>query len=135
MKEKTRNLAEKLSPFLKKAKTWRIVIVVICFILGVLGMGLDINKSVLGYSIFWYSFSMIIRSLGSELAGIVVGVVAIDYFNERRQIEQLRERLKRDLKSSVRDVAVSAIDELRELGWLNRVVCIFTQKYTLRNAC
>ena len=110
---------------LKKSNTWRIVTILVFLVIGILGMVLDINKSVLGHGVFLYSFSMISISLGPELAGIVIGVVVIDWLNERRQKEQareqLREQLKRDLKSSVRDVAVNAIDELKALGWLEEV--------------
>jgi len=88
MNENFRNFTEALTPVLKKANTWRIVFVIIFAIIGIVGVILDINQTVLGYCCGLYSFSMVARSLGPELGGIVIGVAAIDYFNERRQIEQ-----------------------------------------------
>ena len=104
----------------------RVAIIVIFFLLAIWAISLEHFKLVLGYSGLFPWLTTALKSVGPELAGVVIGVVAIDYFNKRRQgqqaREELRERLKRQLKSSVRDIAVNAIDELRTLEWLDEVL-------------
>ncbi len=52
------------------------------------------------------SIHLILKNIGPEMAGIVIGVVTIDYLNERRQIEQLKQQLIRQMGSPIRDVAI-----------------------------
>jgi uncharacterized protein YjbI with pentapeptide repeats len=59
-----------------------------------------------------------IKSIGSELAGIAIGVALIDYLNERRLDEQLKIQLIRNMASHNNSVADIAISELAERGWL-----------------
>lgn len=61
---------------------------------------------------------IILRGMGPELAGIVIGVVAIDFLNERRQMQQLKAQLIRQMGSSHNEVADSAARELAHFGWL-----------------
>ena len=64
----------------------------------------------------WLANALI--SVGPELAGIVIGVVTIDYLNERRQDKQLREQLILQMGSKNNDVTDTAIRALRARGWL-----------------
>jgi uncharacterized protein YjbI with pentapeptide repeats len=57
-------------------------------------------------------------NIAPELAGIVIGVVTIDYLNERRQEEQLKRNLIIQMGSKRRDVTDTAIRHLRASGWL-----------------
>lgn len=57
-------------------------------------------------------------TLGPELAGIVIGVVTIDYLNERRQDAQLLKQLVIQMQSSHNDVADTAIRTLKAYEWL-----------------
>lgn len=54
-----------------------------------------------------------------ELAGIVIGAVIIDYLNEWRQDEQLKEQLVLQMGSKHNDVTDTAIRALSSRGWLN----------------
>jgi hypothetical protein len=57
--------------------------------------------------------------LGTELVGAVVTVFLFDQFIERREkTEAEKARLIAEMGSSVRDVAVSAVEKLRRRGWL-----------------
>lgn len=69
-------------------------------------------------------------AIGPELIGIGVTVLIIDYAYEQRQQNQLREQLRRDLLSGVRDFAVRAVDELRHYEWLDPT--LKDVKYLLR---
>ena len=66
----------------------------------------------------WLWLTVALVSVGPELAGIVIGVVTIDYLNERRQREQLKAQFIRQMGSNIRDVAVPAARELAHHGWL-----------------
>lgn len=77
------------------------------------GLELVIANSAVG---LWLTAAL--KSVGPELAGIVIGVVTIDYLNERRQREQLKAQLIRQMGSNIRDVAVPAARELAHHGWL-----------------
>jgi hypothetical protein len=59
-----------------------------------------------------------LSNVGPELAGIAIGVVTIDYLNEKRQEQQFKLQLIRDLGSKSNDFAVRAARELRHYGWL-----------------
>lgn len=89
----------------------RILLVVLFLWLGIWGLALegrdDLNRG-----------RLFVRGMGPELAGIVIGVVAIDFFNERRQTQQLKAQLIRQVGSNIRDVAVPAARELAYHGWL-----------------
>lgn len=66
----------------------------------------------------WLLLTDALIDVAPELAGIVIGVVTIDYLNERRQDEQLKKQLILQLGSSHNDVADTAISALRARGWL-----------------
>jgi len=57
-------------------------------------------------------------NVAPELAGIVIGVVTIDYLNERRQDEQLKRQLILQMGSGHNDVTDTAIRTLNAYGWL-----------------
>lgn len=59
-----------------------------------------------------------LKSIGSELAGIVIGIVTIDFLNERRQEQQLKQQLILQMSSRHNDVAETAVAVLRARGWL-----------------
>ena len=63
-------------------------------------------------------FASTLITLGPELAGIVIGVVIIDYLNERRQDAQLLQQLILQMGSSHNDVTDTAVRTLRSYGWL-----------------
>lgn len=75
--------------------------------------GYIISESPLGY----FLLSSLI-SLGPELAGIAIGVIIIDWLNERRQNRELQQQLLRQVTSRHNDVADTAINELAYHGWL-----------------
>ena len=56
--------------------------------------------------------------LGPELAGIVIGVVAIDALNDWRQDKQLKEQTILQMGSRHTDVTDTAVSTLRARGWL-----------------
>lgn len=66
----------------------------------------------------WLWLTVALVSVGPELAGIVIGVVTIDYLNERRQDEQFKKHLILQMGSSHNDVTDTAIRALRARGWL-----------------
>lgn len=66
----------------------------------------------------WLWLTVALVSVGPELAGIVIGVVTIDYLNERRQREQLKAQLIRQMGMHILDVAVPAARELAHHKWL-----------------
>lgn len=57
-------------------------------------------------------------SLGPELAGIVIGVLAIDTLIEWRQNEQLKAQLIREMGSADNGIARRAVRELDDRRWL-----------------
>lgn len=64
------------------------------------------------------TFRRLIRGMGPELAGIVIAAVTIDTLAERRQEQERKAQLIRQLGSRYRDVTEMAIIELRHKGWL-----------------
>ena len=66
----------------------------------------------------WLWLTVALVSVGPEMAGIVIGVVTIDYLNERRQDAQLKEQLILQLGSIHNDVTDTALRALRARGWL-----------------
>lgn len=57
-------------------------------------------------------------NIAPELAGIVIGVLTIDYLNERRQEEQLKSQLILQMASKHNDVTDTVVRQLRAKGWL-----------------
>ena len=64
-------------------------------------------------------FGYALVNIAPELAGIVIGVVTIDYLNERRQNNQLKAQLIRQMGMNINEVAVPAARELAHHGWLS----------------
>ena len=60
-----------------------------------------------------------IRYLGAEMAGIGIATVAIDALNEKRQRDNRKAQLKRQLGSQSRVVTEMALLELKHEGWLS----------------
>jgi uncharacterized protein YjbI with pentapeptide repeats len=66
----------------------------------------------------WLWLTTAFTSVGPELAGIFIGATTLDYLNEKRQRNQLRDQLVRQMGSSHNEVADSATRELAAHGWL-----------------
>lgn len=96
----------------------RIMIVVIFLGLAIWSITLERYTLVIGYSETFLWLTTALKSVGPELAGIVIGVVSIDYFNQRRQDQQLKKQLIIQLSSRHNDVTDTAIRTLRAYGWL-----------------
>lgn len=60
----------------------------------------------------------LVRSLGPSLAGIVIAAVTIEALAERRQEQERKAQLIRQMGSKYRDVTEMALIELRHKGWL-----------------
>jgi uncharacterized protein YjbI with pentapeptide repeats len=95
----------------------RLAIVVLFLLLAVWAITLNRYGLVIANREPWLWLTVALVSVGPELAGIVIGVVTIDYLNERRQLEQLKAQLIRQMGTNVRDVAVAAVGELAHHGW------------------
>lgn len=63
-------------------------------------------------------WATVLKSIGPELSGIVIGLVIIDWINEKRQERQLREQLVLQMGSRHNDVTDSAVRVLAARGWL-----------------
>jgi hypothetical protein len=96
----------------------RVSIVALFLALAAWGIVLDHFDLVLGHSTLALLLTTACVGVAPELAGIVIGVVTIDYLNERRQDEQLKQQLILQMGSSHNDVADAAIRVLRARGWL-----------------
>lgn len=57
--------------------------------------------------------------VGPELVGIGIGVVTLDYLNERRQEQQFKAELIRRMGSQDNGIAELAVKELAHRGWLS----------------
>ena len=66
----------------------------------------------------WYYLSSLIRNIGPELAGIVIGVMVIDYLNGQRQEQQFKAQLILQMASKHNEVTDTAVRTLRAYGWL-----------------
>lgn len=109
--------AERISAGLKSNKA-RVLVIVAFILLALWAVTLNHYHLVIGHSNFGLWATTFLVSVGPELAGIVIGVVTIDYLNERRQDRQLKEQLILQLGSHYRDVTDTAIRALRARGWL-----------------
>ena len=58
-------------------------------------------------------------NISSELAGIAITVLIIDALNKRRETQQLKEQLIREMGSPDNGIALRAVNELRSYGWHN----------------
>lgn len=96
----------------------RVAIVLLFLFLAAWAISLNHFNRVIANHEPWLWLTTALVSVGPELAGIVIGVVTIDYLNERRQREQLKAQLIRQMGSNIRDVAVPAAKELAHHGWL-----------------
>lgn len=96
-------------------------LLVVAFVLmAIWAISLQHFTLVLGQSemMLWLTTALV--SVGPELAGIAIGVVSIDLLNERRQREEHKRQLIRELASPHNEIAVTAARELREEGWLTK---------------
>ena len=100
---------------------------IIIRLLGVLALIVAVVIALLGYinqHSGYFKNSPLVEdfyaNVSIDLASLAITILVIDALNEWRQNNHLREKLKRDLLSSVRDFAVRAIDELKEMAGLMR---------------
>lgn len=107
----------------KIAQLTRIVIVLLFLILAILALHLsfayEADHWVITNSEFGRFLAHTLINIAPELAGIVIGVVTIDYLNERRQGEQLKKQLILQMSSKHNDVTDTAVRILRANGWLS----------------
>jgi hypothetical protein len=79
-------------------------------------------KSVIGSTLSWKNLSNLILAISPELIGISITVLILDAMVEKRQKkiaeDQFKAQLVREMGSSIRDMAIPALEELRENGWL-----------------
>lgn len=72
----------------------------------------------------WFGFddndygTNIYTELFGVLLSVFISVVIVGGWTEWRLTRQLRERLKREARSRSRDIAISAIESLRDKGWV-----------------
>lgn len=97
---------------------WRVAIVLLFLLLAIWALTLSHFDLLIAYSEPWLWLTDALIQVGPELAGIVIGVVTIDYLNERRQTEQLKAQLIRQMGMNIKEVAVPAARELAHYGWL-----------------
>jgi uncharacterized protein YjbI with pentapeptide repeats len=76
--------------------------------------GQVINNTPLG---LWLTTAL--TNLGPELAGIVIGIVTIDYLNAKRQENQFKKQLILQIGSRHNDVTDTALRTLQAYGWLH----------------
>lgn len=96
----------------------RVVLVALFLLLAVWAVTLDHFDLVLGNREPWLWLTTALVSVGPEFASIVIGVITLDYLNERRQNDQLKAQLTRQLGMGIRDVSIPAARELAFHGWL-----------------
>lgn len=96
----------------------RVAIVLLFLLLAAWAISLNHYDLVIANRQPWLWLTTALVSVGPELAGIVIGVVTIDYLNERRQREQLKAQLIRQMGMHISDVAVPAAKELAHHKWL-----------------
>lgn len=97
----------------------RVGIILLFLGLAILAITLNRYELVIAHYEPWLWLTVALVSVGPELAGIVIGVVTIDYLNERRQDEQLKEQLIIQMSSRHNDVTDLAIRALKARGWLH----------------
>lgn len=104
--------------FSRNTNNIRISLIIVFLLLAIWAITLESNNLVIGYSglAFWLTTALI--NVAPELAGIVIGVVTIDYLNKRRQEQQLKAQLIRQMASPHNDVADPALRELTHRGWV-----------------
>jgi hypothetical protein len=64
---------------------------------------------------FWQGFLI---NLGTDALGVAITVLVLNALQERAQEEQLKKQLIREMRSSIKDVAVPASEEVAARGWL-----------------
>jgi hypothetical protein len=64
---------------------------------------------------FWQGFLL---NIGTELIGVAITVLTLNALQQRAQEDQLKRQLIREMGSSIREVAVPAVEELKARGWL-----------------
>jgi len=84
-----------------------------------LGSSWDNGHWIINDSRWGRFFGYALVNIAPELAGIVIGVVTIDYLNERRQNNQLKAQLIRQMGMNINEIAVLAARELAHHGWLS----------------
>ena len=104
----------------KSSATNILRVAIVLFFLGLAIWAITLNRYELVIADHepWLWLTTALVSVGPELAGIVIGVVTIDYLNERRQDEQLKRQLILQLGSTHNDVTDTALRALRGRGWL-----------------
>ena len=94
----------------------RVAIVLLFVLLAVWAISPNHYELVIAHREPWLWLTTALVSVGPELAGIVIGVVTIDYLNERRQRDQRKSQLIRQMGMNVRDKGVAAPRELAHHG-------------------
>ncbi|MEM7113649.1 MAG: pentapeptide repeat-containing protein [Chloroflexota bacterium] len=102
--------------------------ITIFLLLAIWAITLEHYNLVIGGSALAGWLTTALKAVAPELAGIVIGVVTIDYLNERRQHEERRTMLTREMLSNVTDTAVRAVETLKENHWLDDILKKHKQK-------
>jgi hypothetical protein len=91
---------------------------IIVFVLALAGAGLQYTQTYNG-PLDWPNFVLnFFIMLSPELAGIAVTVLILDYLGEKRRERALRWQLVHEMGSHNNYIALRAVYELRQRGWL-----------------
>ena len=117
---KTENWTERAKDWARDNATNILRVAIVLLFLGLAVWAITLNRYELVIADHepWLWLSVALIDVGPELAGIVIGVVTIDYLNEWRQDEQLKKQLMLQLSSAHNDVTDTALRALRARGWV-----------------
>ena len=117
---KTENWTERAKDWARDNATNILRVAIVLLFLGLAVWAITLNRYELVIADHepWLWLSVALIDVGPELAGIVIGVVTIDYLNEWRQDEQLKKQLILQLSSAHNDVTDTALRALRARGWV-----------------
>ena len=111
--------SKRLEAWFGNTKHIRILLIVFFLLLAIWAVTPERNSLVIGYVWPFPWLTDFLTSVGPKLAGIAIGVVTIDYLNERRQEKQFKAQLIRQMASPHNDVADPALRELTHHNWVS----------------
>lgn len=115
---------KQIKTYIKENPTDTARIIVIIFFLGLalfalyLSFAYETDQWVIADVLFGRFLAHTLINIAPELAGLIIGVVTIDYLNERRQDERLKKQLILQMGSRNKDVTDTAVRILEAYGWL-----------------
>jgi hypothetical protein len=115
--DRLKNRLRRITNYLLEVRRVGVILLLLSLLSGIYGYQVNYRQPDGTVDWNWQQFIQdFYANISAELGSVAITVLIIDYLNDRRQREEEKERLIRQMGSTERGLAMAAVEELKALG-------------------